>query len=236
MSNFSTYLDQLLFAVLPYVAMSVFLIGTIRRYRAQPFTYSSLSSQLLENKQHFWAVVPFHYGIITLVVGHLIGFLVPGQVLAWNSQPLRLYILEISALAFGISSLVGLAAIVARRLTDPKVRVVTTIADWVVYALLAVSFFTGVYTAVFHRWGSSWFAVSASPYLWSLVKLKPDVATVSVLPWSAKFHIINAWLVFGFFPFSRLVHILVVPNHYLWRKTQVVRWYGVRMGAARGRG
>jgi nitrate reductase gamma subunit len=38
-------------------------------------------------------------------------------------------------------------------------------------------------------------------------------------------HIVNAWLVIAFFPFTRLVHILVVPNHYLWRKRQVVRWY-----------
>ena len=39
--------------------------------------------------------------------------------------------------------------------------------------------------------------------------------------------IVNAYALIAFFPFSRLVHILVVPNPYLWRKPQVVRWsYG----------
>ena len=44
------------------------------------------------------------------------------------------------------------------------------------------------------------------------------------MPLSVKVHIINAFLLIGFFPFTRLVHVLVVPNHYLWRRTQVVLW------------
>lgn len=219
------WLDPVLFAVLPYVALVLFLAGTIWRYRAQKFTYSSLSSQFLENQHHFWALVPFHYGIIAITVGHLVGFLIPREVLLWNSRPLRLWILEASALAFGLLTLIGLLGIIVRRANDSKLRRVTSAADWIVYALLLISVFTGVYTAVFHPWGSSWFATTLSPYLWSLVKLRPDAALLGGLPWSIKLHIVNAWLVIGFFPFSRLVHILVAPNPYLWRKPQVVRWY-----------
>lgn len=226
MTAVATYFDTLAFAVLPYVAMVVFFIGTIQRYRQQTFTYSSLSSQLLENKQHFWAVVPFHYGIITVLTGHVVAFLIPKQIIAWNSVPLRLYVLEASALVFGISALVGLCAIVARRITEPKVRVVTTRADWWLYALLVIQLFTGVYVAVFHRWGSSWFSAAAVPYLWSLIKLNPNIAVLAAMPLAVKLHITNAFIVIAFFPFTRLVHILVVPNQYLWRKRQVVRWYG----------
>ena len=218
-------LNTLLFAALPYVAMVLFLVGTIHRYRRETFTYSSLSSQLLENKQHFWAVVPFHYGIITVLAGHIVAFLIPREILIFNSAPLRLYVLEVSALIFGISTLVGLVAIVLRRMTDPRVRVVTSRADWILYALLTLQVFGGVYVAVFHRWGSSWFAASAAPYLWSLLKLNPDINVIAAMPFMVKVHIVNAWLVIAFFPFTRLVHILVVPNHYLWRKRQVVRWY-----------
>lgn len=217
-------INTVLFAVLPYVAMVLFFVGTIHRYRRETFTYSSLSSQLLENKQHFWALVPFHYGILAVLAGHIIAFLIPRQVLLWSSKPLRLYVLEVSALVFGISTLVGLVAIIARRLTDARVRVVTSRADWVLYALLLVQVFGGVYVAVFHRWGSAWFAASAAPYLWSLVKLNPDISVITAMPLMVKLHIVNAWLVIAFFPFTRLVHILVVPNHYLWRKRQVVRW------------
>jgi len=225
-------INQVLFAVLPYVAIVLFLVGTIHRYRSETFTYSSLSSQLLENKQHFWALVPFHYGILTVLAGHIVAFLIPRQVLLFNSRPLRLYILEVSALIFGISTLVGLVAIIARRLTDGRVRVVTSRADWILYALLLTQIFGGVYVAVFHRWGSSWFAASAAPYLWSLLKLNPDINVIAAMPFMVKLHIVNAWLVIAFFPFTRLVHILVVPNQYLWRKRQVVRWYRRPAGSA----
>jgi nitrate reductase gamma subunit len=218
-------INQVLFSALPYVAVVLFLVGTIHRYRRETFTYSSLSSQLLENKQHFWALVPFHYGIIAVLAGHLVAFLIPREVLLFNSRPLRLYVLEVSALIFGLSTLVGLLAIVSRRVTDPRVRVVTSRADWILYGLLLLQVFSGVYVAVFHRWGSSWFAASAAPYLWSLLKLNPDINVIAAMPLMVKVHIVNAWLVIAFFPFTRLVHILVVPNQYLWRKRQVVRWY-----------
>jgi nitrate reductase gamma subunit len=218
------YLDQLLFAALPYAVMVVFLLGTIQRYRAQSFSYSSLSSQFLENRQHFWAMVPFHYGILTVLAGHVVAFLIPRQILWWNSKPARLYVLEVTALAFGIITLVSLGAVVLRRLTSAKVNVVTSKADWFLYLLLFIQILTGVYVAVFNPWGSSWFAASASPYLWSLIKLNPQIGYVAAMPLGVKLHIVNAFIVVGFFPFTRLVHILVVPNPYLWRRPQVVRW------------
>src|SRR5215469_9813963 len=102
------FANGLFFMVLPYLAMSIFLVGTIMRYRKAPFTYSSFSSQFLENRQHFWGLVPFHYGIVIVLLGHIVAFLIPSQILAWNSHPLRLYILEASALTFGLLALVGL--------------------------------------------------------------------------------------------------------------------------------
>jgi nitrate reductase gamma subunit len=224
MDNWTHYLDQLLFAVLPYVAVVTLVLVTIQRYRGQKFTYSSLSSQFLENQHHFWGLVPFHYGILVVLAGHVVAFLVPREILAWNSHPLRLYILEVTALVFGLLTLVGLLAAMVRRFTNPKVRIVTSTSDWIVYALLLSQVATGIHVAVAVPWGSSWFAASVAPYLWSLVELKPDISYIAPLPVMVKVHIINAYLLIGFFPFTRLVHILVVPNPYLWRKPQVVRW------------
>jgi nitrate reductase gamma subunit len=219
------YLDQLLFVVLPYVAFFTFFLVTIQRYRSRSFTYSSLSSQFLENRQHFWGLVPFHYGILTVLAGHVVAFLVPREILAWNSKPVRLYILEITALIFGLLTVTGLAAAMVRRLSVSKVKQVTSARDWVLYALLLLQVVTGVGVALFHPWGSSWFAASATPYLWSILKLNPDIGAIVAMPWLVKLHIVNAYVVIGFFPFTRLVHVLVVPNPYLWRKPQVVRWY-----------
>lgn len=224
MPDLSHYLDTFLFAVLPYLSLAIFLIVTIQRYRMQTFTYSSLSSQFLENKTHFWGLVPFHYGILVILLGHVIGFLIPRSVLAWNSVPLRLYVLEISALIFGLLALIGLINILYRRFSQTKVRINTTIADWILYAQLLLQLASGVYIACFHGWGSSWFAASANPYLWSLVKLNPNIQYVIGMPLAVKLHIVSAYTIIAFFPFTRLVHILVIPNPYLWRKPQVVRW------------
>lgn len=226
--NNAPLLDLLSFAVLPYVALFTFLLVSIQRYRRNPFTYSSLSSQFLENGQHFWGLVSFHYGILALFIGHLIGLLLPRQVLWWNSRPARLYVLELSALVFGLMTLIGLCSAVHRRVFTSKARIVTTTADWIVLALLLLQAASGIYISVFHPWGSSWFAASAAPYVTSVFKFNPDVSYLTTLPWSVKLHFINAWLIITFFPFTRLVHVIVAPFPYLWRKPEVVRWYGMR--------
>ena len=226
MNGFVPDLGTLLFAVLPYVALFTFLLVTIQRYRSKAFTYSSLSSQFLENRQHFWALVPFHYGIIILLFGHFVGLLIPRAVLLWNSHPLRLYVLEVTALAFGVLTLVGLLSLVFRRFQAHKVRVTTSAADWMVYVLLLIQVVAGIAVAVLYPWGTSWYAAAAAPYLQSLFLLRPDISYVSAMPWLVQLHIVNAFVIITLFPFTRLVHILVIPNPYLWRKPQVVRWYG----------
>ena len=223
---FVTNLDSVFFIALPYVALFTFFLVTIQRYRNQAFTFSSLSSQLLENKNHFWTIVPFHYGILFVLLGHIVAFLVPRSILAWNGHPIRLYILEITALSAGLLAVVGMIGMIVRRISDPKVRVVTSRIDVVLYFLLLTQLISGVAVAIFHPWGSSWFATTMTPYLWSVVKFQPDITYIVGLPWLVKLHIINALLLILIFPFTRLVHILVVPNPYLWRKPQVVRWYG----------
>lgn len=220
------FLDQVLFIVLPYLAFALFLLVSIRRYIRETFTFSSLSSQFLENQHHFWGLVPFHYGIITVLTGHVIGFLIPREVLWWNSVPLRLYVLELSAFIAGILTLIGLISIIVRRLSIVKMKMVTSYADWILFGIFVLQILTGLYTAIFHSWGSSWFAATAVPYIWSLLTLNPDISPITAMPWMVKLHIISAYVMIAFFPFTRLVHALVVPNPYLWRKPQVVRWYG----------
>jgi nitrate reductase gamma subunit len=229
-------MNELLFVMLPYVALLTFFLGTIMRYRKAPFSYSSLSSQFLENNQHFWGVTALHYGIIMALTGHLLGLLIPQYVLAWNRQPLRLYVLEISGLAFALMALVGVLGTLERRVRYSKARKVTSPADWTIEVLLLVQIVAGIYIAVFHPWGSSWYATSEAPYLRSIFFLQPDISYLATMPFVVKLHMVNAWLIIGLFPFTRLVHVLVAPVPYLWRKPQLVRWYGIRMLPLRRRG
>lgn len=217
--------ETLLFVVLPYLAFVALPFVSIVRYRTRPFTYSSLSSQTIENRQHFLAVVPFHLGILVVLVGHLLAFFIPAGILAWNGRPIRLYALEVTGLAFGVLTLVGMVAVIARRLGSPKLKRVTTKMDWALYALLLLQVVLGVSVAVFNRWGSSWFATVLTPYLWSLFALRPDTSYITGLPVLTKLHIVNAYLIFLVFPYTRLVHMLVAPFPYVWRKPQVARWY-----------
>lgn len=229
--NPALLLDMLLLVVLPYAAVTLFLAGSIIRYRRTPFSVSSYSSQFLESRQSFKAVIPFHTGIIIVLVGHLVALLVPRTVLAWNSVPLRLYILEGTALVCGLLSLVGIVAIMLRRRGVSRVRRITTRMDVVIYVLLFVQILAGVYIAVFNGWGSSWFASLAAPYLTSLAIFQPDIAMLEAAPFMVKLHIVGAFVLLALTPFSRLMHVLVMPWHYLVRRPQLVRWYGIRRGA-----
>ncbi len=218
-------LDLFLFAIFPYLAMAIFFIETIRRYYMQMYSYTSLSSQFLESKKHFWGIMSFHYGIIGTLSGHVLAFLIPREILWWNSYPVRLYVLELTALVFGSLALFGICSILYRRLNTTRVNAVTTSMDWVVYAFLILMISSGVYVAVFHGWGTSWFAASVTPYLWSLIKFTPQIDYVVHLPVAFKVHMLSAFLLIAVFPFTKLVHVLVIPNQYMFRKRQVVRWY-----------
>ncbi len=209
---------------MPYIALAVFLIGSILRYSTKKFKVSSLSSQFLEGKKLFWGSVPFHWGILFLFFGHLIAFLIPRSIIVWNSEPLRLLFLEITSLIFAICVFIGLAQLYYRRITDDRVRMVTTKMDIFVELLLLFQIFTGMYTAVFFRWGSSWFASVLSPYLKSIFTFTPDIAAVSAMPLMFKLHVIGAFLIVLMIPFTRLIHFLVYPLNYTWKPYQQVIW------------
>ena len=219
-------IDVLLFIVLPYAGVLLFIVGTAERYRRHAYSCTSRSTQFLENRLHFWALVPFHAGILLILAGHLIGFLFPRAVLGWNAVPARLLALEALALTAGLLAFAGFSLAVVRRIRIRPVRFATGPLDWLVYAVLLGEIGAGVFVALRYSWGSTWYAGTLAPYLWSLLRLQPDIAFVSALPLPVQLHIAGAWLLLALFPFSSLVHVLAVPNAYLWRPPQVVRWHG----------
>ncbi len=217
-------LDVLLFGALPYVALVLFLVVSIQRYRREPFTFSSLSSQFLESRRLFWGSVPFHVGILTLFFGHLLGFLLPQQLVLWNRVPLRLFVFEASGLVAALLTLTGLVGLMLRRAGNPRLRVNTSKADLLVYALLSFQVVTGLWVALTLRWGSSWYAQAVVPYLRSIFLFQPDVQRMVELPPIARLHVIGALALFAVFSWTRLVHVLVAPVPYLWRPLLLVIW------------
>jgi len=218
-------INNFLFIGLPYVAIAVFLVGAIYRYRATGFKYSSLSSQFLEGGGMYIFAVLFHWGILVVFLGHLIAFLFPTATLAWHSNTVRLIADEIVIFTFGLAVLIGLAGLFIRRLTRPRVMVVTSRMDIFIELVLLTQIVFGLWIALGYRWGYYWFASDMSPYLWSIVTFSPQIEAVSVMPWVIKTHIVGAFIILGIIPFTRLVHFLVAPFHYTWRNYQKVIWY-----------
>ena len=216
--------NTIFFVIWPYISLTIFVVVTVYRSIIRPFSISSLSSQLLENKQLYWGSISFHYGIVLVLLGHLLALLIPRSVVLWNAVPLRLYLLEITGLGLGLWSLAGLLILVFRRLTVRRVQVVTTPMDAVVLAALLVSVISGVLVATLYRFGSYWFTGVFSPYLLSLVTFTPQVELVAPLPWLIKLHVINNFVLAAIYPFSRLVHIFTYPIGYLIRPWQIVLW------------
>jgi len=214
--------DIVLFAAFPYVAVVVAIFGGVYRYRTNRFSYSTLSSQLLENRMLFWGSVPWHYGIVIVLLAHLAGFLMPGMWAAMTAAPTALYTIEIVGFAFGLAALVGLCVLFVRRFTYERIRAVTSPMDWALLAVLLVQVALGFYVSLVYRWGADWYVDTAVPWLISLVSLNPQTQYVTSLPLVVKLHMVTGFLVIALFPFSRLVHLIMFPFWYLWRPYQLV--------------
>lgn len=223
--------DLILFGVFPYVAVALMAGVGLYRYFVDRYSWSSQSSQFLESRVLYWASVPWHYAILVILLAHLLAFLFPTGWGVLLGRPLRLYLLESTGLALGVTTLIAVALMLLRRAMNDRVAAVTTVVDWVVLFLLLLQVATGVYIAFTLRWGAAWYLHTASPWLWSLLRLDPQVQYLAALPAVVKLHAFNAFLLLAVFPFSRLVHVVSVPLGYLSRPWQLVVWYRARSGS-----
>ncbi len=222
--------DLILFGVFPYVAVALAVAVAIYRYTIDRYSWSSQSSQFLESRALFWGSVPWHYAILMILLAHVLAFLFPHGWGILLGQPLRLYILEITGMALGLTTVFAIILLIVRRATNARVITVTSGVDWLVLAALLLQVATGIWIAITLRWGSVWYLHTATPWLWSLVKFDPQVQYLAVLPAVVKVHAVNAFFIVALFPFSRLVHVVSVPLTYLARPYQLVIWYARRTG------
>ena len=217
-------LDNLLFVVFPYVAVAVAVGGTLYRFLTNQFSFTSLSSQFLESDIQFWGSTLWHYGIIPTLAIHMMGFGFPKVMEALHGTPETLYLAELAGKVLGIMAFVGAAVLFYRRVSQSKIRVVTTPADWLVMILLLNQVVLGLWIAFGYRWGATWFVHTVTPWVASLATFQPAPEFVSALPLVPRLHFLNATLLILVFPFTRLVHMITFPVDYLWRSFQRVIW------------
>lgn len=222
------YLHQLLFGVGPYLAGTIFILGSILRYERGQYTWRAMSSQILHNTRTYrTGNILFHIGILTLFMGHLVGLLTPHQVYAavGLSAGAKQVLAMVVGGIFGVICLAGIVVVLWRRLFVPAVRANSSHMDTAILLLLFLQLLTGfgtIYASRHHLEGSVMLAVAG--WAQHIVTFRGD-AWVYLLgvSWMYKTHILLGLLMFSLFPFSRLVHIWSWPWVYLRRSYQVVR-------------
>jgi nitrate reductase gamma subunit len=218
-------LNALIFVILPYAAFAVLIFVTPYRYFTHRLTWSAYSTEFLESRKLFWGSNPWHYGIILVLLAHLAGFLAPEFMKKLLGSEGRLIFSESLSLGLGFLALFGSVLLMLRRLSVPMLRGVTSIGDYVLLCLLAFQTATGVYIAMFLRWGSQWYLYSAVPYLYSLLALNPRVDYMADFPLIVKLHVAGAFLIMGVIPFTRLVHLFFQPASFVKDPPLLYRWH-----------
>ena len=231
---------QLLWVILPYLAIATFVVGHAWRWKRDQFTWTTRSTQLLESRWLKLGSPLFHFGLLAVIGGHVIGILIPQSVTDWlgiSEDTYRIFSASMGTLA-GTAMLAGLAILIVRRLRNPRVAATTRGMDVAVMALLALMVATGMWNTVVENLinGGYNYRETVSPWFRGLFLLDPNASlmTRGAIPLSYQLHAVGGWLLIMVWPFSRLVHAWSVPLGYLRRKPIVYRSRaprGVRVGA-----
>jgi nitrate reductase gamma subunit len=223
----------LLWVIVPYVCIVVFVLGHVWRYRYDKFGWTTRSSQLYEKKLLRLGSPLFHFGMLGVVGGHVIGLLIPES---WTeavgiNETAYHWLALIGGLAAGIATIVGMVILIYRRRTTGPVFSATTPMDKVMYLFLGVVILLGMWNTV----ASSLFGLGGvggehynyregvSVWFRSFLSFNPDVEAMAGAPIGFQLHALTAFLLFALWPFTRLVHVFSAPVGYLTRPYVVYR-------------
>lgn len=221
-------MNNFLFGVFPYIAVTVMILGSIIRYDRDPFTWKSRSSQILRKRQFVVGSVLFHVGVLVILGGHLVGLLTPVAVfdaLGVSHTAKQVLAMTAGGVA-GVMALIGGGLLLHRRLTDPRIRAHSTLADTGIMVLLLAQLVLGlatIFVSMGHLDGHE--MVKLMSWAQGIAYFRPGaaehLAQVHIL---FKLHILLGLTIFLLFPFTRLVHMISAPLRYLWRPGyQIVR-------------
>lgn len=218
-----------LFGIYPYIALSIFLLGSLVRFDREQYTWKSDSSQLLRAKQLRLGSNLFHIGILFLFFGHAAGLLTPHQVYeAFGlSTPNKQMLAIISGGTAGLLCLAGVAILLHRRLTEPRIRATSKPMDIFILLWILATLLLGLISILFslqHKDGGVMLALGA--WAQHIVTFRSGAAAfIAAVPAIYKIHLFFGMTLFVLFPFSRLVHVWsgFAAMSYMTRAWQLVR-------------
>ncbi|MCZ4509306.1 respiratory nitrate reductase subunit gamma [Streptomyces sp. ActVer] len=228
-------LDVVLWVVLPYIALSLFAVGHVWRYRYDKFGWTTRSSQLYESRLLRIGSPLFHFGVLAVALGHIGGLVIPKgwtEAIGVSEHSYHIMATLLGTVA-GVSTLAGLAILVYRRRTVGSVFSATTRNDKLMYVMLTLTLALGLSATVVSNiiGGGYDYRTTISPWFRSVFYLHPDPALMAGAPLLFQLHALSALLLFGVWPFTRLVHMLTAPLGYLTRPYIVYRSRDAELGS-----
>ncbi|WP_134322113.1 respiratory nitrate reductase subunit gamma [Cumulibacter soli] len=229
-----------LWVIVPYICLAIFVGGHFWRYRYDKFGWTTRSSQLYESRLLRWGSPLFHFGMLGVVAGHVIGLLIPQS---WTdafgiTRTAYHLIALIGGIIAGIAAVVGLAILIYRRRITGPVFSATTKMDKVMYLFLALVIALGMWntfaSGVFGLGGEYNYRDGVSPWFRSIFYFQPDPALMADAPIGFQLHALFAFILFALWPFTRLVHVFSAPIGYLTRPYIVYRSANQRAGQGTG--
>ncbi len=221
--------EQFLWVVLPYIVFTIFIGGHIYRYQHDQFGWTSKSSELLEKKHLRVGSNLFHWGIIFVFGGHVMGLLIPVSVYEAMGISEHQYhtIALIGGIPAGIAATIGILILLYRRMTVRRLIATSTKGDWVSLIFLVIVILSGM-SATFLNLDSNGFdyRTTIGPWLRGVLLFHPDATLLTTVPVWFKIHMIAAMGIFAAWPFTRLVHVFSVPIRYLSRSYVIYRKRG----------
>lgn len=221
-------INQILFGVYPYIALTVLVVGSIIRFDREQYSWRSGSSQLLRRKQLVAGSVMFHLGVLTIFAGHFVGLLTPIWVFDALGVPhgaKQILAMTAGGIA-GLLCLAGGLLLLHRRLFDARIRKTSSFSDIAILVLLMLQLSLGLATipvSAQHLDGHE--MLKFMTWAQGVFTFQPGIADLvaDVNP-IFKMHLVLGMTILLVFPFTRLVHMLSAPVWYLGRRGwQVVR-------------
>jgi nitrate reductase gamma subunit len=226
-------LHDFIFGVYPYLAGTIFLLGSWIRFDREQYTWKADSSQLLGNKGMRFASNVFHVGILGIFFGHAAGMLLPhGLWQAITTDLQHQYLAIYAGMLFGGMALLGAALLLHRRYTNKRIKAISRARDNFIIFWLLLTAALGLSTIP-----TSWHHASSgdvstmlilADYVKSIATLSVDADLIRDVSLAYKVHMFFGMTIFLVFPFTRLVHVWSVPVGYLGRAYQIVRTKYVR--------
>jgi nitrate reductase gamma subunit len=219
-------LEQFLWVVIPYIVLTIFIGGHIYRYQHDQFGWTSKSSELLEKKLLRLGSNLFHWGIIFVFFGHVMGLLIPTKVYEAMgvTEPQYHVIALIGGIPAGLAALIGIFILVYRRTTVRRLIATSSKGDWVTLFFLTIVILSGI-TATFLNMNPKGFdyRTTIGPWLRGILTFRADASLLASVPVWFKIHMIATFGIFAAWPFTRLVHVFSMPLRYLTRSYVIYR-------------